>query len=55
MFWKHVKSEKGISFQCLDPQKLGTDKIDHFGFFRKKFQDTTWREAVETLEHFLAQ
>jgi len=55
MFWKHVKSKKGISFQCLDPQKLGADKIDHFGFFRKKFQDTIWREAVETLEHFLTQ
>jgi predicted alpha/beta hydrolase len=53
MFWNHVKSAQGITFRKLDPKALGVDNIDHFGFFRKKFRENIWQEALDTLDGFI--
>ncbi|MFN8354944.1 MAG: alpha/beta fold hydrolase [Spirosomataceae bacterium] len=53
VFWKHVKSEKGVSIEEMNPQSLGVKSIDHFGFFRKSFKATLWTKALSELDLFL--
>ncbi len=52
-FWKHVKSEKEISFTKLEPQKMGLKTIDHFGFFRRVMKDKLWVDIVKILNNML--
>jgi predicted alpha/beta hydrolase len=53
MFWKHVKSSKGIDIQRLVPIEWGLDKLDHYGFFRRQCRENLWVEAVQKLNSFL--
>ena len=34
----------------VEPRALGVPGIGHFGFFRERFRDSLWREAVDWLE-----
>lgn len=52
-FWKHVKSEAGVSFQLLRPEDWNTKKIDHYGLFRVQFKDSLWREVLGALQRML--
>lgn len=52
-FWNQIKSTKGVEFTRLIPEEIPTKKLDHFGFFRKKFRDTLWPRAVAKLDEFL--
>jgi predicted alpha/beta hydrolase len=53
MFWKHVKSSKGIKIDCIKPEDIGEKAIGHFGFFRKKYKQTLWKMALDDLESFI--
>lgn len=53
-FWSHVKSEKGICFTELSPQKFGLKSIGHFGYFRKSMKDKFWEDIVTRLDKFIA-
>lgn len=52
-FWKHVKSEVGLSFQVLRPEDWNTSKLDHYGMFRAQFKDSIWREILGALQRML--
>lgn len=52
-FWKHVKSEKEISFTKLEPKKMGLKTMDHFGFFRRMMKDKLWVDVVKILNNML--
>ena len=52
-FWSHVISNQGIFFKSYSPAELRVSKIDHFGFFRKTFKDSIWKEMLESLENFI--
>lgn len=52
-FWKHIQSEKGISFTQLNPEELNLNKIDHFGFFKRSMKKPLWNEVVLRLDHYL--
>ncbi|MDY0779836.1 serine aminopeptidase domain-containing protein [Tenacibaculum sp. IB213877] len=52
-FWRHVKSEKEITFTKLVPSEFDLKKIDHFGYFKKNMKKTLWKEIVQKLDNFL--
>ncbi len=43
-FWKHVRSEQGITFTRISPADVGLKKIDHFGYFKSALQDVLWED-----------
>jgi len=49
-FYTATRSE----FRLLEPHHGGARRIGHFGFFRSRFRDTLWREAVQWLESQLS-
>ena len=51
-FWSHIKSSQGITFRKVTPEELQVSSIDHFGFFKKRFRDTLWEEALAQLEEY---
>lgn len=53
-FWRHVKSEKGITFTELHPKDLGLKKIDHFGYFKRNMKNKLWPDIVKRLDGFLS-
>ncbi len=52
-FWKHIKSTKAIDFTKFEPKDLDVDKIDHFGYFKKRMKNTFWEMTRLKLEAFL--
>lgn len=52
-FWRHLKSEAGLSFQLLRPEDWNAKKIDHYGMFRAQFKDSIWREILGALQRML--
>lgn len=52
-FWSHIKSDRGISFRKIVPEEMGVRMINHFGFFKKHFRETLWKEALDQLDHYL--
>lgn len=51
-FWRHIQSEKEISFTGISPEQLGLKRIGHFGFFRRVMKDKLWQQVVERLDKF---
>ncbi len=39
-----------IDLKILDPKDIRATRIEHFGFFRKKFQDTLWEDVLKWFE-----
>jgi predicted alpha/beta hydrolase len=54
-FWKHIKSNKPIDIEQLNPKDYGVKEIGHFGFFRKKFKNILWQKALLKLEEFIVR
>ncbi|QNL51825.1 alpha/beta hydrolase [Olivibacter sp. SDN3] len=52
-FWKHINSEKEISFTKLTPREFGLGKIDHFGFFKRVMKDRLWQDVVYRLNRLV--
>ncbi len=52
-FWSHIASDRGVSIRTYTPAELGVAKIDHFGFFRKSFKQSIWKDIISSLENFL--
>ena len=52
-FWKHVKSEHGISFDSVTPAELGLKRIQHFGLFHRRMESLYWNRIVEVIRSFL--
>lgn len=48
--WKHIKSVEPISFTEVSPKELKVKEIGHLGFFRRRFRDTIWQDALSKLE-----
>ncbi|MNJ86466.1 Alpha/beta hydrolase family protein [compost metagenome] len=48
-FWKHIESDRDISFTKLVPSELGLKKIGHFGFFRKHMKEKLWEKVIEQI------
>jgi predicted alpha/beta hydrolase len=36
--------------RLVHPHEAGASALGHFAFFRERFRDTLWREAVDWLE-----
>lgn len=53
-FWSHVKSPYPIGFSRWEAAAYGQKSIGHFGFFRRKMQDSFWPDALARLDGFLA-
>lgn len=51
--WKHFKSTKPITFTELKPSDYNLKEIGHFGFFKKKFKNHFWNQALEVFDTFL--
>jgi predicted alpha/beta hydrolase len=49
-FWRHIKSEKPITFESIDPKKIGLKNIGHFGMFKKKNKEYLRRKALDKLD-----
>lgn len=54
-FWANVSSKGGINFQQLHPKDMGIQKIEHFGFFKKRMKEKLWGLALDKLNHFLTR
>lgn len=52
-FWKNIESSHPIEFSRYDPSDLNENKVGHFGFFKRKMQNTLWLEARLKLDQFL--
>ncbi|MEL6483694.1 MAG: alpha/beta fold hydrolase [Bacteroidota bacterium] len=39
------------SWKPLSPQDIGVSEIGHFGFFKRKFRDTLWKESLAWFEN----
>ncbi len=50
-FWRHISSEKEISFTKLIPSKFRLKKIDHFGFFKRVMKDKLWNDVLTRLDN----
>ena len=53
LLWNNIKSRQSIDFQELNPKNYGERPIDHFGFFKKEFKETLWKDGLEKLNGFL--
>ena len=54
-FWKHLSSQvSNIRFVWYHPEDLKVNHIQHFGYFRKQFQNSIWKDILMTLENFLS-
>lgn len=52
-FWKHIKSDKPITFTKIVPSDLGVKKVGHFGLFKKSMKDKLWLNVLEKIDEFM--
>ena len=52
-FWRHWQPAGGVEQVVLDPAAHGGKPIRHFDYFRRRFEETVWAEAVEWLRGVL--
>ncbi|MEL7006761.1 MAG: alpha/beta hydrolase, partial [Bacteroidota bacterium] len=52
-FWNNIKNSADMEIQKISPKEYSSKKIGHHGFFRKKFKDSIWPEALNRLNSFL--
>lgn len=48
-FWKHVKSKDKINFRKVSPDAYGAKVIGHFGYFKKQFRESLWKDLVREI------
>lgn len=42
-----------VKLEWITPSQMGVSKLDHFGFFSRKFKDTLWIKVVEYFDGLL--
>lgn len=53
-FWRHWRTLQPVEQQVLRPEDFGGQAIRHFDYFRRRFRDTLWVEAVAWVDEVLA-
>ncbi len=53
-FWRHWDTPRPVEQQVLRPEEFGGKPIRHFDYFRRRFRETLWAEAVVWLDGVVA-